>query len=79
MYYQNLDLQLVEISVLPIRHVNLAVADPRGCPTDQNFLNFMQFWENPANLYVGAPQGLAPPPSGNPVSTLVLTNPMTVW
>ena len=32
------------------------------------FLISCSFWENPANLYVGAPQGLAPPPTGNPVS-----------
>ena len=47
------------------------VADPRGAPpahaspfTDQNFLNFMQFfWENLVNLYVGAPSWRVGAPS----------------
>ena len=34
-------------------------------PGGANSFNFMQFWENLANLYVGAPYGeLAPPPQG---------------
>ena len=37
-------------------------------PTDQKSLIFMQFLGNLANLYVGAPLGLAPPPTGNPGS-----------
>ena len=32
------------------------------------FLISCIFWEILANLYVGAPQELAPPPTGNPVS-----------
>ena len=43
------------------------VADPRGtspAPTDQNFLNFMQFLGgNLANLYVGAPSWRVGAPS----------------
>ena len=41
----------------------LPVADlegARGPPMAQNFLNFMQFF---AKSYVGAPGGLAPPPT----------------
>ena len=37
-------------------------------PWTKIFLISCSFWENPANLYVGAPQWLAPPPTGNPVS-----------
>ena len=51
------------------------VADPRGAPgpppTDQNFLNFMQFfgkiWQT-CMLAHPPPRGLAPPPTGNPGS-----------
>ena len=51
------------------------MADPSGgapgaCPPwTKIFLILCSFWENPANLYVGAtPEGLAPPPTENPVS-----------
>ena len=49
----------------------LAVADPRGAPpTDQNFLNFMQFlgkiWQ--ICMLEPTPGGMAPPPTGNPGS-----------
>ena len=36
-------------------------------PRTKIFLISCSFWENPANLYVGAPPGLAPPPMRNPV------------
>ena len=32
------------------------------------FLISCSFWENPANLYVGAPLEVGAPPTGNPVS-----------
>ena len=37
-------------------------------PTDQNFLNFMQFFGKSGKLVCWRPQGLAPPPTGNLVS-----------
>ena len=60
-----------------------AVADPRGASPARAphrlrtkiFLISCSFWENQANLYVGAP-GLAPPPAGNPVSAPVMP---TTW
>ena len=49
----------------------ISVADPRRCsrcafpPQQIVFLNFMHFWENLVNLYVGAPWRVA---GGNPGS-----------
>ena len=55
-----------EVQVYSISSNFLTVTD---APPTKIFLISCSFWENPANLYVGAPQKLASPPMGNSVST----------
>ena len=59
------------------------MADPRGAlpsreppPTDQNFLNFMHFFDKFGKFVCWRPPpgGLAPPPMGNPESAPGLEN-----
>ena len=59
--------------VLFANKCNLYSGGSKGAPpTDQDFLNFMRFWENLTILDVGTPRGLAPPPTRNPVPAPVV-------
>ena len=61
---------LAQLSKVDLSSVQITVADPRGPPTDQNFLNFVQFFRKIEQICMLAPPpgGLTPPPMGNPGS-----------